>query len=305
MTNVGDILRHQGSGLREAVRQTLARPFTSLMTIFSIALALCLPGLLLSTLELMESSNISIEGERKINLFIASDTPAENLMGLINQLTNDERLASIAQINPDEALQTLREKAEFGETLDALSKNPLPTTLILTPQNNLENAAIEALAAEYRAYSEIDQVRLDSEYLQKLAQLGRFMQVLVSIIAILFLALVCLVLTNNARLEILRRREEIEVTKLVGGTDGYIIRPFVYQALILCLLGSLLALVLIALIFSAITPALSDLTGGYQSALELRIGSKTRLYLPIITVIAAVTATWVTVKVALKQIYIQ
>ncbi len=305
MSNLSDILRHQSSGLREAVQQTLAQPFTSLLTIFSIALALCLPGLLLSTLEQMQQSNISIEGERKINVFLKMDSADETIMGLVNQLTNDERIIKLEQINPDAALASLREKSEFGNTLDALTDNPLPTTLILTAATTLENPAIESLAKELESYREVDQARLDSEYLQRIAQLGKFMRTLVTIVAILFLALVCLVLMNNARLEILRRREEIEVTKLVGGTDGYIIRPFVYQALILCFIGSLLALLLISLIFSAISPALADLVSGYQSTFELKIGQKTRLYLPIITVLAAVTATWITVKSTLKNIYIQ
>jgi len=305
MSNLSDILRHQSSGLREAVQQTLAQPFTSLLTIFSIALALCLPGLLLSTLEQMQQSNISIEGERKINVFLKMDSADETIMGLVNQLTNDERIIKLEQINPEAALATLREKSEFGNTLDALTDNPLPTTLILTAATTLENPAIESLAKELESYREVDQARLDSEYLQRIAQLGKFMRTLVTIVAILFLALVCLVLMNNARLEILRRREEIEVTKLVGGTDGYIIRPFVYQALILCFLGSLLALLLISIIFSAISPALADLVSTYQSTFELKIGHKTRLYLPIITVLAAVTATWITVKSTLKNIYIQ
>ncbi len=305
MSNLSDILRHQSSGLREAVQQTLAQPFTSLLTIFSIALALCLPGLLLSTLEQMQQSNISIEGERKINVFLKMNSADETIMGLVNQLTNDERIIKLEQINPDAALASLREKSEFGNTLDALTDNPLPTTLILTAATTLENPAIESLAQELESYSEVDQARLDSEYLQRIAQLGKFMRTLVTIVAILFLALVCLVLMNNARLEILRRREEIEVTKLVGGTDGYIIRPFVYQALILCFIGSLLALLLISLIFSAISPALADLVSGYESTFELKIGRKTRLYLPVITVLAAVTATWITVKSTLKNIYIQ
>ena len=305
MSNLPDILRHQSSGLREAVQQTLAQPLTSLLTIFSIALALCLPGLLLSTLEQIQQSNISIEGERKINVFLKMDSADETIMGLVNQLTNDERIIKLEQINPDAALASLREKSEFGTTLDALTDNPLPTTLILTAARTLENPAIESLAKELESYREVDQARLDSEYLQRIAQLGKFMRTLVTIVAILFLALVCLVLMNNARLEILRRREEIEVTKLVGGTDGYIIRPFVYQALILCFIGSLLALLLISLIFSAISPALADTVSGYQSTFELKIGQKTRLYLPIITVLAAVTATWITVKSTLKNIYIQ
>lgn len=305
MNSPVDFLRHQGSGIRSALQQCISRPITALLTIFSIGLALTLPGLLWSSLETLEANNISIDGERKINLFLKMETPPEGAMGLMNELTNDPKVQSLQQINPDEALQTLRETTEVGDTLDALTENPLPITVIVTPKTDLTNEQIEEFVTTLRNLPEVAQARVDSEYLQRLAQLGRFLKTLLVIISILFLALVCLVLMNNARLEILRRREEIEVTKLVGGTDGYIIRPFVYQAFILCLLGSVLALILIKLVFSAIDPSLADFTSGYQESLTLKIGPNTGLYLPIITVVFAVTATWITVKTTLKNIILQ
>jgi len=300
-----DFIRHQASGIRSAVQQCVARPFTATLTIFSIALALTLPGLLLSSLELLESNNISIEGERKINLFLAMDTAPESAMGLMNELTGNDKVQSLVQIDPDKALETLRKSANLGTSLDALPVNPLPITIVVTPATTLDTAAIEAFSNELGALPEVAQARLDSEYLVKLAQLGRFLRTLVLLVSVLFIALVCLVLMNNARLEILRRREEIEVTKLVGGTDGYVIRPFVYQALILCLIGSLLALTLISLIFSALSPTVNEFISGYQSNIGIGIGQKTRLYLPFITVAFAVTATWITVKTTLKNIIIQ
>ncbi len=300
-----EFFRHQASGIRSALQQCIARPITALLTIFSIGLALTLPGLLWSTLETLDNNNISLEGERKINLFLKMETPAEGAMGLMNELTNDPKVKALRQINPDEALETLRESAELGDTLDALAENPLPITIIVTPSAELDNTQIEEYATTLGKLSEVAQARVDSEYLQRLAQLGQFLKTLVIIISILFLALVCLVLMNNARLEILRRREEIEVTKLVGGTDGYIIRPFVYQAFILCLIGSVLALILINLVFSAVGPSLADFTSGYQETLVLKIGPNTRLYLPMITMIFAVSATWITVKTTLKDIILQ
>ena len=181
-----EFLRHQSSGIRSALQQCIARPITALLTVFSIGLALTLPGLLWSSLETLEANNISIEGERKINLFLKMETPSEGAMGLMNELTNDPKVSGLQQINPEQALQTLRDSTELGDTLAALAENPLPITIIVTPTPDLSNAQIEEYAAVLRNLPEVAQARVDSEYLQRLAQLGRFLKTLLVIISILF-----------------------------------------------------------------------------------------------------------------------
>jgi cell division transport system permease protein len=153
---------------------------------------------------------------------------------------------AVRLISAEQAMAEFRASSGFGGALDKLERNPLPPVLVVTPAANArapQQAA--ALLAELEALPEVDLAQLDMEWLQRLQAIMNIARRGVTAIAILLGLAVLLIVGNTIRLDIQNRREEIEVIKLVGATDGFVRRPFLYGGIWYGLLGGVLAWLLV------------------------------------------------------------
>ena len=161
-----------------------------------------------------------------------------------------------------------RERSGFGEALDALDGNPLPDTLVVRPASGLAGD-VEALAAALGALPEADVVQLDTQWVARLRALLALAARAVDITTALLGVAVAIVVGNTIRLEINNRSVEIEVTKLVGGTDGFIRRPFLYLGLCYGLGGAVLAAGLIAVVLALVAAPVREVAALYGSGFDL------------------------------------
>jgi cell division transport system permease protein len=144
-----------------------------------------------------------------------------------------------------EGLAELKTRSGFGGALDSLTENPLPHVIKVRPvPATIER--LDALATELDALDSVEFVQLDRQWVERLQAILALGGRTADILTVLLAAAVLLVIGNTIRLEINNRRTEIEVLKLVGATDGFIRRPFLYTGLCLGVLGALAAVVLIA-----------------------------------------------------------
>jgi len=180
-------------------------------------------------------------------------------------------VASATLITASEALAEFRTQSGFGTALDSLPDNPLPNVLTIRPAPDAAAPSqLEALRSYLLAWPEVDSVQLDRDWVLRFSALLELLRRVVLITALLLGAGVIAVVGNTIRLEILNRRNEIEVTKLVGGTNAFVRRPFLYAGVLYGLLAGSLAWGLVAIASAGLAPAALRLAAAYGSAFTLR-----------------------------------
>ena len=237
-----------------AVARVVDRPLGSLMTILVIAIALVVPAGLRVMVDNARALSGTWEGAADFTVYLemAVDEPsAESLAQQIEQRDDVERAELL---NRSEALTEFRAYSGFGEALDLLDENPLPHALIVRPAGT--GTDLDRLVEDLDALEETALVQLDTEWLERLRAILDLARRVVDVTTVLLGLAVIVVIGNTIRLEIGSRREEIEIVKLVGGSDGYIRRPFLYLGLCYGLgAGILAALIIILGLGLVVSPA--------------------------------------------------
>lgn len=257
---------HHRTSCVESLLRIVRAPLQSLLTALALAIALMLPAALLVAL-----NNIAHLGERwdaspRLSVYLKPQMDPTALTALQNQIQGRSGIKSVAYISPDEALKKMQNFAELAEIIQGLDRNPLPPTLIVTPLLDGEHlTGLEALAGELRREPIVDQVELDLLWVRRLEQWLRLGRQFALGLGGLFTLGALIVVGNTVRLAIENRRDEILVTQLVGGTQGYIRRPFLYTGAWYGLFGGLLASLSLAIGFALLRLTTQELAATYQT----------------------------------------
>jgi cell division transport system permease protein len=209
-------------------------------------------------------------------VYLKRPTSAQEAKQLADRVRQRRDVESVELIAADEALQEFRRESGFGEAIDALNENPLPHVLIIRPAANyLTSEALEALADGVRELPSVDVVQLDTAWVDRLnailAAVGRGLVIAAAVLALGVLVIV----GNTIRLDIQNRRAEIEVTKLVGGSDAFVRRPFLYSGFWYGIGGAVIAWIITGLVIAALREPIGRIAYLYGSkfqvaALDLR-----------------------------------
>jgi len=239
------LLRHRQSFVL-AWRQLAARPLASLMTAAVLGIALALPAGLHVLLANARAVTSGWDGATQFSLFLKPNVGEARALALASELRTRHEIASVRYVSAEEALAEFRRLSGFGEALDALEGNPLPAVLVIKPTlraNTPESVA--DLAKQLGTRSEVDFAQLDVAWVQRLYALMEMANRGVWILGAMLGLAVLLVVGNTIRLAIQNQRDEIVITKLIGGTDAFIRRPFLYAGLWYGLAGGALALAIV------------------------------------------------------------
>lgn len=279
-------------------------PFSMLMTAAVIGIALALPTGLHVLLKNAQVISGGWDGVAKLSVFLktsVSDDQAKHLRNRIRQLP---QVADVDFISREQALAEFKRQSGFGDALTALDDNPLPAVLVVTP--NLENnnlKAIQALADRLKGDQAVEFTQLDRQWLQRLygimAIVGRGVIILGAALALA----VILVVGNTIRLAIQNRRQEIVVVKLIGGTDTFIRRPFLYTGFWYGLIGGIIALFLVELALWVINGPVENLAGLYASGFSLhKLDAGTITTLLLLSILLGLGGSWLAVGRHLRDI---
>jgi len=267
-----DALRHyfglHRTNLVGAMERLAAQPFSSMLTILVIATALALPAGLRVAVNNADAVSDSWQSAADFTVYLKLDVTEEAARRAARAIEERDDVAGVTVIDRDAALAEFRAQSGFGEALDALDGNPLPHTLVVHPASGVAGD-IEALAAAVAALPEIDLVQVDTAWVARLRAMLVLAGRLVDFATVLLGLAVAIVIGNTIRLEINNRSVEIEVTKLVGGTDAFIRRPFLYLGLCYGLAGAVMALVVIGLGLLLLGPPVRALAELYGSSFAL------------------------------------
>ncbi|HHJ18281.1 MAG TPA: ABC transporter permease [Gammaproteobacteria bacterium] len=293
--------RHREAFLKALSFMTSA-PLSNVMTLLAIAIALSLPaGLYLGVASFTHV--FSQWDSRQINAFMHMNIDGKRLHAIAEGLRQNPDIESIEEITRAQSLEDFRNNSGLENALDMMIENPLPAVLVIHPSAKLETAAqIKALAKTLETQGAIDFVQSDEDWLQKILAIGRGLQRFSLFLGIVFGLTVALVIHIGMRAEILKRREEIEVIKLVGGSQDYIQRPFIYNAIIYGIVGALLALIIIKTVFLTLQPSLNEIAQLYEQHFELTIPLDFAASLILTAVLLSLLAALVTLRLRLREI---
>lgn len=249
----------------------LARnPLGSLFTLTVIGLALALPMGLKLFVDNARLATGDFANAVDLSVYLKSDVALAKAQQLARSVRSRPGVAEVQLVSADDGLAEFREHSGFGEALEALKDNPLPHVLNVRPAAGASSAAdLEALRRYFAAWPEVDLVQVDSQWVQRFAAILEVLRRLLAIFAAGLGIGVLAVVGNTIRLEILNRRAEIEITKLVGGSDAFVRRPFLYTGALYGLGGALLACALVAVAAGLLARPVGTLAGLYGSRFAL------------------------------------
>ncbi|MCL4316239.1 MAG: permease-like cell division protein FtsX [Gammaproteobacteria bacterium] len=282
--------------------QLYRAPLHALLTVAVIGIALALPAALYVLLQNTQRLADHWEGTAQISLFLkpsVSDDEAEKLAARVRGLAGikQARVLSRAQ-----ALEEFRALSGLDQALAALGENPLPALLIVTPASE-EPADAEAVLETLAALPEVETAELDLGWLKRLRALLDLMRRAVWLLGALLCSAVLLIMGNTLRLAIQNRHEEIELMRLIGATDTFLRRPFLYFGLMYGLLGALFALILLGLTLGLLAAPAKTLAALYNSSFEINgLGLNASLGLLALGALLGLAGAWLAVSRQLKQI---
>ncbi|MBV2122615.1 MAG: permease-like cell division protein FtsX [Candidatus Thiodiazotropha taylori] len=243
---------------------------SSLMTCAVIGIALALPVGLHVMLSNLNTISGGWESGASISLFLDQSISSEKARSLAETLRQHTRIETVELINRQTALEEFQRLSGYADALQALDSNPLPNLLVIQPKAEYTTAeTAEQLAQELRLLPEADIVQLDLQWVRRLQAITVIAQRAVVVLAALLSMAVLLIVGNTIRLEIQNRRTEIEITKLIGATNAFIRRPFLYTGFWYGLFGGLIAWFLVALSLILLSGPIAKLAQLYQSSFDL------------------------------------
>ena len=254
--------------MRAVLRRIFSSRLGGFFNILVIGIALSLPAGMYLLLQNVQGLVAQLSGTPQISLFLSLDAKPGDIDSLRGQLAHNPAIARVEFVSRADALEQLKRSTGLADVIGGLQQNPLPDAFVVYPRS-VEAQALEALRNDLAKLPRVAQAQLDSAWAYKLEALLKFGRMLVLILAgLLSLALVAITF-NTIRLQILTQSSEIEVSKLIGATNGFIRRPFLYFGAVQGLLGGIMAWLIISLSLLLLNLELKSLTRLYASQFTL------------------------------------
>lgn len=249
-----------------------AKPWTTLLTLLVLGFALALPVLFFLVLNNARDLSGGLREAREITAFLKPALDAKTAVALADDLRKRSDVASVLIRTPEQGLAEFRQLAGFGEALDSLQDNPLPSVLVVVPRTTkvTDNSDNPELIGVLKADARVDFVQYDAAWRRKLTDILHLGQRIVIVIAALLALATLLVIGNTVRMDIQSRSQEISVMQLIGASNGFVRRPFLYSGLCYGLLGSLVALLVVLAVEVALAEPVGRLMDSYAHRFSLR-----------------------------------
>ena len=261
-------LSQHWQALSRALRQLANTPLSSLLSIIVIGIAFSLPLGIYTMLGNLQAISSDTASTPQLSIFLKLNASQAEIENVNSKLEEFPHIASFQFISREIALQQLQHVCSLNEVVNNLPKNPLPDAFIINLQQILPDE-LENIRAVIKKWSEIEHVQVDTDWARRVDALLRLGQLAVVMLAVVLGFALIIVVFNTIRLQILTKRDEIEVIKLIGATDSFIRRPFLYFGAIQGMAGAAAGWLLIALCIQAINESLVELTQLYATDFHL------------------------------------
>lgn len=261
----------RGYAWRRTLSRLAARPFASGLTLLVLGIVLALPVLLSFLAGALDDYRGSEDQSATLTAYLALDVDDLDGATLATQLAARPGILSTRYVSRDEALATFRAESDLGGALDVLDSNPLPGAIVIAPERaTTGQERMQALAAEIEQISDIERVRYDLQWVERLRAVVAVARIAAALLAGFLILTALLVVGNTIRLELLDRRAEREVSHLLGAGRSFMNRPFIYTGLLYGLLGGVIAVLIAMIAFSVLKAPADELAGLYGANAGLK-----------------------------------
>ena len=265
---IGELANHRRT-LTDSLRDLASEPLQSLMTVLVIAIALALPGALYLAVENLERLGGDVEASTQITVFVDLEATQYAISELESKLQTLAGVRRISFISREESLEEFQELSGFGSALEAMEDSPLPPVFSVQP-DSVEFERAGEIAAQIEKFENVDLVKVDMQWLERLRSMLEIGQKLITALGVTLGLGVLLAVASTIRLAIQSRTDEIIVIRLVGGTDSYIRRPFLYTGLIIGFTGALIAVLFLYASVTWLNVSIEELANLYESRFSLQ-----------------------------------
>jgi cell division transport system permease protein len=263
-------VRHHRASAADSLQRILEHPVSSLLTWLVVGIAMALPVGLLLALDNLRGVEGQIDDQASLSVFLDTSLDETAARGLARAISERTDVAGVIFTSRTAALEEFQRESGFADVLQGLEANPLPHLLLVTPRQRHSLEASDALAAALSGQDGVAEVVVDSAWLRRLQGILRLGARMAWVLGALLCAGVILVLGNTIRLAIENRREEILVTRLVGGSDAFVRRPFLYTGLWYGVGGGIAAGLLVLLALWLLSDPVAALAAAYGAEWQLR-----------------------------------
>jgi cell division transport system permease protein len=247
------------------------QPFAALLTVLVIGIALALPACLHVLVQNVRAASGGWNNALDVSVYMKQSASLDDTKSVADRVRKRRDVAEVKVVPADDALAEFRRNSGFGEALDALKDNPLPHALIVRPAETFRDPGhVETLTAELKLLPGVDVVQLDTEWVSRFNAILDVVRRIVFLAAGLFALGILVIVGNTIRLDIENRRGEIEVTKLVGGSDAFVRRPFLYNGVWYGLGGGAIAWLVVTAVILMLGDPVQRIAGLYGSGFALR-----------------------------------
>ncbi|MBL80033.1 MAG: ABC transporter permease [Nitrosomonadaceae bacterium] len=251
-----------------SLRRLFEAPFTSLLNIIVIGIAFSFPTGMYMLLDNIQNLSGQLSGAPQLSIFLKSDTNKAAIERLKSHLKQHPEIANFQFISKEDALKQLEKEGGLADVLNSLTRNPLPDAFIIDAKDTSPET-LKRLRAEMLDWPNSEHVQLDSTWMEKLNALIKLGALVVLILTILLSSALIIITFNTIRLQILTKRDEIEVSKLIGATSNFIRRPFLYFGAIQSMAGGAIAWLIVAIIITLINDELLNMIQIYTINFQL------------------------------------
>jgi len=295
-------LLNHAHGLFSSLGRLTRSPFTSAMTVLVLAIAVSLSGGFYIGVANIQQLTGNLESSNQMSLFLHDNVTDAAGQKLVEQLRQNPSVDAVKLITKQQALDEFKANSGFGDALNALEQNPLPSVVQVQPKHTLEsNADIETLMAEFKQLPQVDFVQVDMQWVARLQTIMTIASRGVMLVSLLLGFAVTFITGNTIRLELRNRQDEVYISKLVGATNAFIQRPFLYTGFWLGFIAGFLGWLIVTVMLLILESPVEKLSVLYNSAFELLFLSFGEfLLLLTISSALAVCGAWVVLHYQLR-----
>lgn len=296
------LTRHASTSIG-ALGRLSRQPFASLMIVLVIAVTLALPAAINVVVKNAQSVSSSWNNALDFSVYLKLDVSVSEAEGLARLIRQRADVESVDLVTADAALAEFKLASGFGDALDQLSANPLPHALVVRPGPGNTGASLTLLQEEIGNLPETDLVQVDTEWVQRFHAILDIVRKAIAIGSALLGIAIVVIIGNTIRLDIENRREEIEVTKLIGASNAFVRRPFLWTGFWYGLLGGTSALALVQYGLYLLKEPVTRLAGLYQGNITVvTLGISESLTIIGAAVFLGLFASWVTAARHMRRI---
>lgn len=292
-----------GRAAREGIDHMRRTPLATVVGVAVMAIALGLPAMLDALLENQRTLARTWGGEPSLTVFVRPGVALDDARALSQRLASDPDVARIEFVDASAALVEFGAASGIPVTLNTDGAD-LPHILVVTPRATAwSGGRADALVDRLEAVPMVDQVIVDFAWVERLAAFGTLARRGVWLFGFLLGGATLLIVGNTIRVLVEQQRPTIEVQKLIGATDAFVRRPFLYSGALQGLAAGLLALVLVEAALAALGPPVARLAAAYGSTFELQALSPAHgLVLVVVATALGWCGAWLGIGLSLQRL---